>query len=98
MNVTLQPHEEKLIARLATERGESPRKLAKRALRAGLRFLEKNRAKSKSSKAEDPAYAPSKTPIGRKLRALRRKYVEGGGKLYSLAEINAEVAEGRGER
>jgi hypothetical protein len=46
----------------------------------------------------DPAYEPSRTELGRTLRALRRKYIEGGGKLYSTEEINREVAEGRGER
>jgi len=37
-----------------------------------------------------------KTDLGRKLIALRRAYVQGGGKLQSLDEINAEVRERRG--
>lgn len=40
-------------------------------------------------------YQP-RTELGRKLIELRRAYVEGGGKLMSWDEINAEVRERRG--
>ncbi len=36
------------------------------------------------------------TDLGRKLIALRRAYVQGGGKLLSLDEVNAEVRQCRG--
>ena len=41
------------------------------------------------------SYQP-RTEIGRRLIALRRAYIEGGGKLMSCDEINAEVRERRG--
>jgi hypothetical protein len=54
---------------------------------------------------ETPAETPSAEPVverfeprselGRTLLALRRKYVEGGGKLVTVDEIMAEVREGR---
>jgi hypothetical protein len=37
-----------------------------------------------------------RSELGHKLLALRRKYVEGGGKLLTLDEIEAEVRELRG--
>jgi hypothetical protein len=37
-----------------------------------------------------------RSELGRKLRALRRKYVEAGGKLLTADEIEAEVRERRG--
>ncbi len=98
MIVTLEPQEQKRLAKLAAERGESPQALARTALREGLNALEKNGAGHSGTREEDPAFEPSKTELGRKLRTLSRKYVEGGGKLYSLDEINTEIAEGRGER
>ena len=38
-----------------------------------------------------------KTDLGRKLWALRQKYIAEGGRLYTLAEIQQEVARRRGE-
>lgn len=42
------------------------------------------------------AFVP-KTELGSKLWALRQRYIAEGGKLYSLAEIQQEVARRRGE-
>ncbi len=37
------------------------------------------------------------TPLGARLKELRQQYIAEGGRLYSIDEINREVAEGRGE-
>ena len=58
----------------------------------------KRRGKAASPREADPACEPSQTALGRKLRALSKKYIEGGGKLLTVEEINVEVAENRGER
>lgn len=53
---------------------------------------------AKSTAAVDPVVEQFKprSELGRQLLALRRKYVENGGKLLTLDEIEAEVRELRG--
>jgi len=97
MNVELDPRDQQDLEALARangkEVGEMLRELLHQAL-AGRKTVAEESGKS----ASDPAYEASRTELGRRLRALSRKYVENGGKLYSVEEINAEVREGRGER
>ena len=47
---------------------------------------------------DDPAFKPSRTALGTRLRELRRHYLVGGGRLLSPREIDQEIADRRGER
>ncbi len=44
----------------------------------------------------DPAYEPSRTPLGAKLRRWRARFIESGGRLLTSEEIAQEVARRRG--
>jgi hypothetical protein len=46
----------------------------------------------------DPAFRPSRTELGRKLREIRRRYLLRGGRLMTADEIDEEIAFRRGER
>jgi hypothetical protein len=39
----------------------------------------------------DPAFKNSRTPLGQTLRALRAKYIRGGGRLFTAEEIEEEL-------
>ncbi len=94
MTIELDPDRQKALEEAARRDGKEPRELLCQAVD---QFLANGEQPSHKTSGGDPAYEPSKTELGQHLRALRRKYVEGGGRLYSVDEINAEVAEGRGE-
>lgn len=83
---------------LAEAEGKSPEVKLSELVHAAASARKVNGAQKPTSEEADPAYEPSRTELGRKLRALRKKYVESGEKLLTLEEINAEVAESRGER
>jgi len=44
------------------------------------------------------AISPATTELGRRLRAIRQRYIDNGGKLLSMDEIDRELADRRGER
>ncbi|HVR73520.1 MAG TPA: hypothetical protein VMT52_04285 [Planctomycetota bacterium] len=96
MSIELDPAREKALKDAARKEGRDPSEVLSELIDDFL--TAKNGPESGDSNDSDPAYEPSHTELGRTLRALSRKYVETGGKLYSVDEINREVAEGRGER
>ncbi len=95
MDIELSPNQEKELRELATKTGKPVEQVAGELLE---RALFSKKTPENGAGASDPAYEPSRTELGRTLRSLSRRYVESGGKLYSIDEINREVAEGRGER
>ena len=95
MTIELNPSQKKRLEELARQSGKSPETLALELLDEALLAM---KVPENGGGKSDPAYEPSRTELGRTLRSFRRKYVESGGRLYSLEEINREVAEGRGER
>ena len=95
MTIELDPDRQKALEEAARREGKEPQELLCQAVD---QFLGNGEQRADETSGTDPAYEPSKTELGRTLRALSRKYVEGGGQLYSVDEINAEVREGRGER
>jgi len=99
MNVQLDPKDQKALEALASQSGKDPGELLRELVREAIAERKvMGGVKAASRETMDPAYEPSRTDLGRKLRALSRKYVEGGGKLLTVDEINREVAESRGER
>ena len=96
MSIELDPTREKALKDAARKEGRDPSEVLSELVDDFL--TTKNGPESSDSNASDPAYEPSRTELGRTLRALSRKYVESGEKLYSTEEINREVAKGRGER
>ena len=95
MTIELDPDRQKALEEAARREGKEPQELLCQAVD---QFLANGEQPADETSGPDPAYEPSKTELGRTLRALSRKYVEGGGQLYTVDEINAEVREGRGER
>jgi len=99
MNFDFDPNTEKELNALAEAMGKDPSVLLRELIhRAAAARKAKRRGKAASPREADPACEPSQTALGRKLRALSKKYIEGGGKLLTVEEINVEVAENRGER
>lgn len=98
MNVHLDAKTKAELAALAEAEGKSPEVKLSELVHEAASARKANGAAKPTSEETDPAYEPSKTELGRKLRALRRKYVESGQKLLTVDEINAEVAQNRGER
>lgn len=91
----LHPDDRKLVIERARESGCSVAEVVADLVHRALEFEDANGAHPTGE--GDPAFESSKTELGRTLRALSRRYVETGGRLYSLDEINAEVAESRGQ-
>lgn len=52
----------------------------------------------KTRKTAEQKTATQRSTLGKRLRAIRRRYVEAGGKLLTVEELDREVAERRGER
>ena len=52
---------------------------------------------TRSVTVADPANAASRTELGKKLRAIRRRIVDSGERLLSPEEVDCEVAIRRGE-
>lgn len=94
MTIELDPNRQKALEDAARRQGRKPQELLCEAVD---RFLADSEQPGHKMSAGDPAYEPSKSELGERLRTLRRKYIEGGGRLCSVDEINVEVAEGRGE-
>jgi hypothetical protein len=57
---------------------------------------QKARSRVKPAPKVDPAYEPSRTPLGAELRRIRRRIIESGEPLLTAAQIRREVAERRG--
>ena len=95
MSIELDPRREKALKEAARKEGKDPSHLLSDLIDQFL--AERNGPRSRDVDASDPACEPSRTELGRTLRALSRKYVESGGHLSTVDEINREVAEGRGE-
>ena len=93
---TLHPDDRKKVAQRARETGRAVSDIVADLVHAGLVAEGRNGA-APADERTDPAYDESKTELGRKLRALSRKYVESGEPLLSADEICAEVADRRGE-
>jgi hypothetical protein len=99
MNPDFDPSTEKELLELAEAMGKDPGILLRELIHeAASARKAKKRGKLAESKAADPSYQPSRTALGRKLRELSRRYIEAGGKLLTIEEINLEVVENRGER
>jgi|RhiMethySRZTD1v2_1073278.scaffolds.fasta_scaffold71328_5 hypothetical protein len=98
MNVMLDRTSEKELLELAREIGKAPAEVLRELVHEAAVSRKTNGNVKAASALTDPAYEPSRTELGRKLRDLSRKHVEGGGKLLTVDEINREVAENRGER
>ena len=93
---TLHPNDREAVARLAKETGRAVSDVVADLVHEAL--SEKGRrGEAVSANGSDPAYEDSKTELGRKLRALSRKYVESGDPLLSADEICEEVQARRGE-
>jgi len=58
-----------------------------------LREREENGGPGEKSSGKVPA-----SDLGRKLRAIRERYINGGGTLFTIDEIDREVIQRRGER
>jgi hypothetical protein len=51
---------------------------------------------STTSEASDAACTAAVSPLGRRLREIRRRFIEEGGKLLTSEELDREIAERRG--
>ncbi len=51
---------------------------------------------SRPTRKAPPRYVP-KTLLGKRLWALRQKYIAGGGKLLDWDELEAEIARSKGQ-
>jgi len=98
MKVTLDRTSEKELLELARENGKQPTEVLRELVHEAAASRKANGNVKAASAHTDPAYEPSRTELGRKLRQLSRKFVERGGKLLTVDEINRKVAENRGER
>ena len=98
MDVTLDGNSEKELLELARINGKEPAQVLRELVHEAAVSRKANGKANAASAQVDPAYGPSRTELGRKLRKLSRKHVEGGGKLLTVDEINRHVAENRGPR
>jgi len=48
------------------------------------------------TKEGDPSCTQAISPLGRRLREIRRRFIEEGGKLLTSEELDSEIAERRG--
>ena len=92
---TLLPADRKAVLEIARESGRPVTEVVAELIHAALAAQLQSGLASPTEQS-DPAYEPAKTELGQKLRALTRKHLEEDGKLFSIEEINAELAEGRG--
>lgn len=90
--VTVSSEVEELVQRMMLI-GEYPSEDA--VLVAALHALEQRRFADKDQGAPS---VPQISPLGARLREIRKQYLDGGGALLTAEELDREIAERRGHR
>jgi len=99
MSITPDRESKKVLLSLARKHGKKPTEVLRELVHeAAAARKARGKRGPLTIQTSDPAGEASRTALGRRLRALSRRYVERGGKLLTREEINSEVGQNRGER